>query len=369
MGVSRWSVFVLVGSVEIVRRVWYEISVLKEGASFALCPHLQSFYQSKTMEKLKQLIAAEQPAINDTLRVMTDELPPMSRPVARHIFMAGGKRVRPLLTLFFGRLNGCKTDEVYRVGCAVEMLHAATLLHDDILDNASLRRGKPTAHTRFNSGLVIMAGDAMLAKAVHVVSAYNDPRLTATLAQAVLETAEGQIAECANIRNVSLSYEDYEAIIRGKTAWLLRTSCEMGAIFAKADDAGITAAGVFGEELGMAFQLVDDAIDFSPASVTGKPSGGDLAEGKMTPPIYFYLNSLEGEEREKFYESFVTNTFTKEELARHSERIGQSEGIAKTRDLAAGHIAKALSALEFMPPSDEKTLLTTMANYIIARAH
>lgn len=321
------------------------------------------------MEKLKQLIADEQPGINDMLRRMTDELPPMSRPVARHIFMAGGKRVRPLLTLFFGRLHGCLSDEIYRVGCAVEMLHAATLLHDDILDNASLRRGKPTAHTRFKPGFVIMAGDAMLAKAVHVVSAYGDPRLTATLSQAVLETAEGQIAECANIRNISLSYEDYETIIRGKTAWLLRTSCEMGAIFAKADDAAIAAAGMFGEELGMAFQLVDDAIDFSPASVTGKPSGGDLAEGKMTPPIFFYLQSLHDEEREKFYEGFVTGTFTKDALARHAENIGQSEGIAKTRKLAEGHIAKALTALDAMPNCEEKTLLTTMANYIIARAH
>lgn len=321
------------------------------------------------MEKLKHLIADEQPGINTVLRQLTDELPSMSQPVARHIFMAGGKRVRPLLTVFFGRLHGCHSEEIYRVGCAVEMLHAATLLHDDILDNATMRRGKPTAHTRFNPGLVIMAGDAMLAKAVHVVSAYNDSRLTSSLSRAVLETAEGQIAECANIRNVSLPYEDYESIIRGKTAWLLRTSCEMGAIFAKADDQAIAAAGTFGEELGMAFQLVDDAIDFSPAAVTGKPSGGDLAEGKMTPPIRYYLESLEGEEYNKFYEGFITGTLGKDDLARHAERIGRSEGIMKTRELAGRHIENALAALKSTPQCEEKMLLTTMAEYILARAH
>lgn len=321
------------------------------------------------MDKLKQLIADEQPGINAVLQRLTDELPPMSRPVARHIFMAGGKRVRPLLTLFFGRLLGCHSDAVYEVGCAVEMLHAATLLHDDILDNATMRRGKPTAHTRFNPGLVIMAGDAMLAKAVHLVSAYGDARLTASLSQAVLETAEGQIAECANIRNISLPYADYEAIIRGKTAWLLRTSCELGAIFAKADDTSIQAAGTFGEELGMAFQLVDDAIDFSPASVTGKPSGGDLVEGKMTPPIHFYLKSLEGDAYDSFYEGFITGSFSKDDLACHASAIGQSEGIAQTRELAAKHVENALSALNPMPDCEEKVLLATMAKYILARAH
>lgn len=321
------------------------------------------------MDKLKKLIADEQPGINAVLQALIDELPPMSRPVARHIFTAGGKRVRPLLTLFFGRLHGCVSKDIYRIGCAVEMLHAATLLHDDILDNASMRRGKPTAHTRFNPGLVIMAGDAMLAKAVHVVAAYGDTRLTSSLSRAVLETAEGQMAECANIRNISLAYEEYEKIILGKTAWLLRTSCEMGAAFAGASEQQVNEAALFGQELGMAFQLVDDAIDFSPSQVTGKPSGGDLAEGKMTPPVQFYLQSLQGGEYDRFYEGFVTGSFSQEDVARFAAEIGRSEGIAKTRELAARHIANAMSAMQDMPECEEKTLLTTMADYILARSH
>ena len=166
----------------------------------------------------------------------------------------------------------------------MEMLHAATLLHDDVLDNADTRRGKPAAHTIFNATSTILAGDAMLAHANALVAQCGDPRLCLCFSEATSRTAAGEILEIAAQHQVETTAEEYEEIIRGKTAWLIRASCQLGALRAGADDALVEAAAAYGENIGMAFQIVDDALDFAPQSVTGKPSGGDVREGKLTRP-------------------------------------------------------------------------------------
>ena len=321
------------------------------------------------MLQVQSLLATEQPIINKVLESLTEELPPLTRPVARHVFQVGGKRLRPILTLLAGRMLGCNDDEaLYRIGAAVEMLHGATLLHDDILDNAALRRGKAAAHTIFSPAHVILAGDVMLAKALSIVAAYGDTRLTASLSRAVMETANGQIEETANVRNLSLPYEAYLRIITGKTAWLLRTSCEMGAIYADGTDAQILAVANLGTELGIAFQLVDDILDFSPPEITGKPAGGDVLEGKMTPPIVFYLENLEGEPRHDFYEKCSTGGFTRDNVVPLCEAIQASGALEKTKALAESHVQKALDLLVQLPAGKENTLLGKMARYITVRS-
>ena len=321
------------------------------------------------MQQVHSLLTTEQPIINKVLDALTEELPVLTRPVARHVFQVGGKRLRPVLTLLAGRMLGCRDDDaLYRIGAAVEMLHGATLLHDDILDNAALRRGKAAAHTIFNPAHVILAGDVMLAKALSIVAAYGDTRLTLSLSQAVMETANGQIEETANIRNLSLPYEEYLRIVTGKTAWLLRTSCEMGAIYADGTEAQVSALARLGIELGIAFQLVDDILDFSPPEVTGKPAGGDVLEGKMTPPIVFYLENLEGGSRHDFYEKFSTSGFTRENVGPVCQAIAASGALDKTRELAESHVQNALSLLAQLPAGKESTLLGKMARYITVRS-
>ncbi|MDL2316573.1 polyprenyl synthetase family protein [Desulfovibrio sp. OttesenSCG-928-A18] len=325
------------------------------------------------MQDLRNSLAEEQPRINSSLQLALRELPPGARPVAEHVLAAGGKRLRPFLTLLCGRALGCRDSGLYLLGAAVEMLHAATLLHDDILDNSRLRRGKPAAHTVFDPSTVILAGDAMLAKALLMVSAHGDPRLTACISEAVMRTAEGEILEFGQLRKASLSHEEYLDMITGKTAWMLRASCELGALRAEADEDLVRAAASFGLELGIAFQIVDDALDFSPPASgkeeagTGKPRGGDLREGKLTPPLLFYLSSLPASEASGFMERFAADLLSEAEMDSVCATVHDRGFALKARDLAGAHLERAKAALRAFPPTPERDLLEKMTVYIQQR--
>lgn len=332
-----------------------------------MLPGKKLYVTGSVMQELQQIIREEQPHINTVLMAHVHELPPLARPVAEHVLSAGGKRLRPLLTLLCGRMLGCGHKDLYLLGSAVEMLHAATLLHDDILDNASLRRGRPAAHTVFGATKVILAGDALLAKALSMVSSLGDTRLTSCIAEAVMQTAEGEIAEFAHLRDLALPQEGYRAIITGKTAWMLRAACELGALRAGVADEQIAAVALFGLELGIAFQKVDDALDFSPEAQTGKPMGGDIKEGKVTPPLLFYLASLPPEEAEAFRAAFMAGTLDENEVARVSRAIVDGGHAQATRDLAEGHLTRAAASLNECPAGDEQRILGQMIQYIRQR--
>ena len=319
------------------------------------------------MQELKLALQQEQLRINAALERFTAELPGGSQPVARHVLAAGGKRLRPFLTLQIGRLFGCRDETLYTLGAAVEMLHAATLLHDDILDNADLRRGQPAAHTLFAPTTVILAGDAMLAKAMHMVSRIGDTRLTDCISEAVMRTAEGEIAEFTVLRNPDLSTEDYLAVITGKTAWMLRASCELGAIFSGADPDAIRAAAGFGLQLGIAFQIVDDALDFSAG--TGKPHGGDLREGKVTPPLLSYIASLPPHDAAAFKERFRRGPLNEDEVEALCSAVCAGGHDRRTREQAGEHLAAAASFLQRFPHSEERTVLEQILEYILKRDH
>ncbi|MCL1939167.1 MAG: polyprenyl synthetase family protein [Desulfovibrionaceae bacterium] len=319
------------------------------------------------MQELKLALEQEQSRINAALERFTAELPDGSQPVARHVLAAGGKRLRPFLTLLIGRLFGCRDETLYTLGAAVEMLHAATLLHDDILDNADLRRGQPAAHTLFAPATVILAGDAMLAKAMFMVSRIGDTRLTDCISEAVMRTAEGEIAEFNVLRNPDLSPEDYLAVIIGKTAWMLRASCELGAIFSGADSGAIRTAADFGLQLGIAFQMVDDALDFSAG--TGKPCGGDLREGKVTPPLLSYIAALPPHDAAAFKERFRRGPLNEDEVAALCSAVCSGGHDRRTREQAGEHLAAAASFLQPFPPSEERTVLEQMLEYILKRDH
>lgn len=319
------------------------------------------------MQELQQIIREEQPHINAVLTTHVHELPPLARPVAEHVLSAGGKRLRPLLTLLCGRMFDCGHKDLYLLGSAVEMLHAATLLHDDILDNATLRRGRAAAHTVYGATKVILAGDALLAKALGMVSSLGDARLTACISEAVMQTAEGEIAEFTHLRDLNLPQEGYRAIITGKTAWMLRAACELGAIRAGVADDRIAAVALFGLELGIAFQMVDDALDFSPEEETGKPMGGDIREGKVTPPLLFYMASLPEDEARDFRAAFMAGSLDEQEVARVSRAIAAGGHAQATRDLAEGHLARAAASLAGCPSGAEQRILGQMIHYIRQR--
>ena len=317
---------------------------------------------------LKARLALELPSINGALDDILAGMPAPALPAARHTIKAGGKRLRPALTVLTARLFGCADPASYRLGATMEMLHAATLMHDDVIDNADTRRGRPAAHTVFGATQAILAGDALLSVANDCVAAFGNPRLCSIFSKATYETAAGEILELDAMHNAGLTARAYEDIIRGKTACLIRSACEMGAVFAGAPEEGVAAIGTFGENIGMAFQMVDDALDCAPEAATGKPTGGDLREGKLTPPLRLYRDTLEGDALATFDRKFVDGGFSPEETASICEAVRVLGFDAQTRAMADRYLDLAREALTGLPDRAERDILREMADYVRDRS-
>ncbi|MEG2173301.1 MAG: polyprenyl synthetase family protein [Desulfovibrionaceae bacterium] len=316
------------------------------------------------MQILKTRLRAELPRIEAALQHAVRDLPQPVQPLAEHILNAGGKRLRPFFTVLMARLLGYTADDIYELAISMEMLHAATLLHDDVLDNAATRRGKQVAHLRFGITPTILAGDALLASANQIVARHGDTRLATCFSDATARTAAGEIREIEFMRRVDQDPSVYLDVVTGKTAWLIRASCEMGALKAQAGPAHRTAAALYGVNVGMAFQMVDDALDFAPMAITGKPTGGDLLEGKLTPPVQLYRASLPAAEQSAFDAAFTTGLITQKDAENISQRIREQGFDAQTRVQAKEFLDKAAVGLHSLPDGPEQAILMQMMDYV-----
>ncbi len=284
--------------------------------------------------------------IDKALQKELERMPASLREIAGHVLMAGGKRIRPVMTLNAARLFGAEGDDLYRLSCIPEMVHVATLLHDDVLDNAVSRRGVATAHTLYGTTQAILAGDALLAMASHRTAEFGIPALLTCISEAVVMTAAGEAREMALQHSLSHGMEEYKRIIAGKTGWLIKGACHLGALFAGASESEAEAISEYGLNLGIAFQIVDDALDFADPAVTGKPAAGDLMEGKLTPPIMKYMEFLPHVDQGAFREKFSAGAFTpedRESIAADIRRLGFD---AETRALADVYLDKAAECLD-----------------------
>lgn len=321
------------------------------------------------MHRYKKILLAEEKKISATLQREIARLDQVVQPLALHVIEAGGKRIRPLMTVLMAAAFGASDNSVYETGAAIELLHGATLMHDDVMDSAALRRGSPSAHAVFGENRSILAGDVLLAACMRIVLRTRNFEIIESVAQASQKTAAGQVDEINNLRNPNLSYEDYLRIITGKTAWLIRSACEVGALHAGAAPKMVEAAARYGLEMGIAFQLVDDALDIAPQSKTGKPTGGDLREGKVTPLLHFYLEALDGDERAAFIRAFEAGSFSEQDLQAHVGRMGAAKCGERTRALADTHLKKAEEALGAVPAGQQRDILLSMIDYIRNRDH
>ncbi len=320
------------------------------------------------MSDIADIISREIPAINRHLEGAAASLNPLVQPVVRHVLLAGGKRLRPLLAILVARALGHRDDDVYPLACSLEFLHSATLLHDDILDGAAMRRGRESAHMRFGSTHTILAGDVMLAMANRLVAEYGNPELTRILSEALLQTATGEILEIAHLRDTDLPIDTYLSIVSGKTAYLLQAACLCGAVLAGASPRLRDAARALGLNCGIAFQLVDDALDYtSPTAVSGKPTGGDLKEGKVTLPLILYMAELPFESRRRLAEDFRQDQLSGEDIEYLRGNIVAAGHAEKTREMAATYLEKAQAALAVFPPSPEADLIAQVLAPMLGR--
>ena len=320
------------------------------------------------MKELREYFKNELPHIESYLDGKTAELNGLIRDVARYVLLGGGKRIRPVLTVLTARCLGYTGEEAYPIASAVELLHSATLIHDDILDGAVLRRGKKAAHLQFGTKEIILAGDALLALANKIGADYDKPRINSYLAKGIMETAQGEILEIEWLAEPSVDRNKYMEIVTGKTACLIRTACQCGAVLADGSPEIQDAAGEYGLNLGIAFQLVDDALDYvaSPDDM-GKPAGGDLDEGKITLPLILFLESLEEDERMDYFSKIKSHNLTPKEKTWIIDQVKKDGCAVRTRDFAAEYAKKAGEAIKDFPAGLEFQCLNQVLDFVLTR--
>ncbi|MBA4356287.1 MAG: octaprenyl-diphosphate synthase [Desulfovibrio sp.] len=320
------------------------------------------------MNELRAYFMREIPGIDAFLAAETDKLDGLVRDVARHVLLSGGKRIRPMLTILFSRALGYAGNDTLAIACALEMLHTATLLHDDVLDQSLVRRGQTSAHVRFGTVETILAGDVLLALANKLGADYDIPRLNALLARGIMATADGEIRELAHTQNPTADRGAYMDIIIGKTARLIETACRCGAALTSRDRAVEELAGGYGLNLGIAFQLVDDALDYTVSEdEMGKPAGGDLREGKMTLPLILHMEGLTPNAAGELLDALREKRLTVEQAEGIVRQVREKGLAEKTREAAAGYIAAAVKELEALPASPEREVLAQAAEYVLTR--
>jgi len=289
--------------------------------------------------------------------------------VGEHTLAAGGKRLRPALALLSAYATGrpFSLDRVAKLGACLEMIHMATLVHDDVLDRAATRRGVPTAHSVFGDTAGILSGDVLLAKSMRILALDGDLRIIRMVSEAVVEMAEGEVLELEIRGNFELDRAAYDRVLRMKTAAFVECCCRIGAIAAEADPETEDSLGAFGHHLGMAFQLVDDVLDYvGDAKKTGKPIATDFREGQMTLPLFALRETLTDGERAEVRKGFG-NGVTEDQLARYIVWMQERGAIASAQQEAAHHEAEAARMLERLPASPERDLLACITEFVTGR--
>jgi len=320
------------------------------------------------MSKLSDFFSRELPRINATLEQELAQLNPLVKEVGEHILLSGGKRLRPMLTILTARCLGYQDQDIYPLACSLEFLHSATLIHDDILDSADTRRGQTACHLAFGLHRTVLAGDALLALANLIVARYDIPAMNYCVAQAIMRTATGEVEEIAQIRCPKPDRAAYLEIIKGKTADLIRAACSCGAMLARTDQETLEHADSFGLNVGMAFQLVDDALDYAAEhELLGKPLGGDLREGKITLPLILYLQTLQEDQQGKLLHKMAHDDLSDPEMKRIIAEIQEMGLDKKVREEAGEYLQLAGQALVSFPETPEKSLLQEIVEVVRSR--
>lgn len=304
-------------------------------------------------EVLRRYIASSIPFVSD---------------VAEYVIRNGGKRLRPILCLFASRLAGATGPKVIECAAAMEFFHTATLMHDDVIDNAQLRRGKPSANARWGNHVAVLVGDFFYCQASSLLVGTGNLKIIHRITEAMLATTEGEILEISKSNDLSTSEEDYLKIVTNKTAVLMASACEIGGLLANVSEEFISALGSYGRHMGIAFQLADDILDYvSEEAKFGKARGTDLREGKLTLPLLVALRHCHQEERRLIKEALITEKLEEGRLREIVSLINRYGGIEETLRRARSHADEARSALSLFKPSIEKEAMVALAHYMIER--
>lgn len=284
-----------------------------------------------------------------------------------HLLSSGGKRIRPTLVLLSAGMLGANRDHAITLAASVEMLHTATLVHDDLIDGASLRRGIPTINSTLGPGATVLTGDYIFARAAYLASEIGQQALMTIFARTLMTIVNGEISQLYATSSSDGDIPDYLERIYAKTASLFEVATEGAAILSNADEETIAIMKSFGYNIGMAFQIVDDVLDFTANQERlGKPAAHDLRQGLITLPVLYYLSTIT--DQEDLRKKIAERRCDENELTEIVSAIRSSNAINQALEQAQEFITISMSLLKNMPANQERTALYELADYIINRS-
>lgn len=322
-------------------------------------PNLDLLY-SLINENLKQ--------VNVVILERIKQEVPLIHSVAEHIIASGGKRVRPALTLISSQLCGYTGARHVSFAASIEFIHTATLLHDDVVDESALRRGKPTANIEFGNKASVLVGDFLLSQAFQLMVEDGSLPALSILANASAVISKGEVLQLIAEGNIETTEADYLQVITAKTAVLFAAAAELGAVVA-GDTLAQNTLRDYGMNIGIAFQLVDDALDYHANQTTlGKTIGDDFREGKLTLPVLIALTNANAEEKNFWARSMGERKQTESDLAKACEYLHAHDAINKTLHVADDYAQKAKNILTNFPSSAAKTAMLELADFCVIRS-
>lgn len=295
---------------------------------------------------------------------------PVAFEIGAHIMNSGGKRIRPQLAIIAARMGGYAGTDAVTLSGAIECIHTATLLHDDVVDRAETRRGRPSANSLWSNEMCVLGGDFILAKAFRALTSLGNLRILDIVSRTTERLSEGELFQMMNIENMEMTEEDYIRIITDKTAVLMEAACRGGAILGGLDAEREEALADFGFNLGIAFQMTDDVIDYrSDVETMGKEPGKDLEEGKLTLPLITALRKADEVEKKRIATMIKEKRLTTGDLEWMKGFLEKRGGIEETLKKSRDYINKAIGRLDIFPLSEEKTALMKLAEKILHRTY
>lgn len=288
------------------------------------------------------------------------------RQILNRVAQTKGKRIRPILIFLIAKALGKVTDMTYRGAVVVELLHSASLLHDDVIDNAELRRQKPTINYLFGNKLSILAGDYLYGKALQTIKTKEDFSLMDVFAKIAVELPQGEILELQDTDTRNTNIEDYLRVIYCKTASLVSAACEIGlrSSLSKQYRESIT---VLGDNLGLAYQIKDDLLDYDTENNSGKGFGNDIRECKITLPIIYLFESLKGEQKVSLFNLFFKQGKTEQEVNTILQMVNNSQALSKTKLLQEDYSHKAMEVIDSLPNNEYTVALGELVKFLIYR--
>ena len=302
-----------------------------------------------------------------TQSIQTDH--PYLHKTSSHLLLAGGKRIRPIFVLLSGHFGNFDLEKLKRVAITLELIHMATLVHDDIIDDAKTRRGKLTVKEKWDNEIAMVTGDYIFASALKEISKIQIPEVHQTLSSTILEVCRGEIEQIRDHFQLNLSVKRYFHRIKRKTALLMAISCKLGAVVCQASPEIVRKLYAYGYYVGMAFQMIDDVLDFTGDEKTlGKPAGSDLKQGNVTLPVVYLL--AHGSEKEKaILTEYLKSKGKKASLSQVIPIVKNSKGIPYTINLAKRYLGKALQAIEPLPAIRQKQSMHQITEFILQRSY